>query len=174
MEKLMEFVKEGGRKVVVLRGVSGAGKSTLAEAMLNASPGPADVVSADHYFTGKDGVYRFDPSMLGAAHAACLKAFVRMLQTDVAWNPADPMEKTNSLIVVDNTNTTVAEAAPYMALAAAYGFKALLVTLDVPVFIAAPRNVHGVSTENVDGQGWRMRQDNDRMPPFWAHLKVTT
>lgn len=169
MNRLMERVKAGGRLVVVLRGVSGAGKSTLAKALeaVAARAGSAvAAVSANDYFTGEDGVYRFDPSKLGEAHANCMKRFITTLQVDSAYGVKD------SLVVVDNTNTTVAEAAPYMAVGAAYGWETLLVTLDVDPRKAAARNVHGVSARTVDEQFIRIKYNDARLPPFWEHLRV--
>ena len=166
MDKLLEKVKAGGRLVVVLRGVSGAGKSTLALKLLKAAPGGTALVSADSHFVGADGVYRFDPSKLGEAHGGCLKDFVRTLQLDSAYGQKD------SLVVVDNTNTTVAEAAPYMAVGAAYGWETVLATIDIDPRKAAVRNVHGVSGYTVDEQFIRIKYDDARLPPFWERMRV--
>ena len=173
MDKLIERVRKGGRLVVVLRGVSGSGKSTLAdtlerEALLTAPTDGREVltVSADDYFTDKDGGYHFDPSKLGDAHGLCLRRFTNFLLLQTAHGAPE------ALVVVDNTHTTVAEAAPYMALAAAYGFEALLVTLDFDPRKAAARNVHGVSTEGVDAQYQRLTAETRRLPPFWECLEV--
>jgi hypothetical protein len=168
MDKLIKKVKAGGRLVVVLRGVSGAGKSTLAGKLRDHAPGLNTAVSADSFFTDEDGNYKFDPAKLGEAHGACLKEFVRTLQVDAAYEAKD------SLIVVDNTNTTVAEAAPYMAFGAAYGWETLLVTVMPPSLIeAAARNVHGVPVGGVIAQGERLAAESARLPPFWAHVEVT-
>jgi len=161
---LIERVKTG-RHVVVLRGISGAGKSTLARRLFDSVGGGEDtfhaaIVSADQYFTDDGGTYRFDPSLLGEAHGSCLRAFVTLL--DSLGDEHD-----NALIIVDNTNTSLVEAAPYMALAAAYGAEALLVTLDVPIFDAYQRNVHGVSANSIDAQFWRLHADAKSIPPFW-------
>lgn len=51
----------------ILRGAPGSGKTTWALANRQTST----LCSADHYFTGPDGVYRFDASKIGLAHAAC-------------------------------------------------------------------------------------------------------
>ena len=149
---------EKGRHVVVLRGVSGAGKSTVASFLSNALEGQVTTVSADYYFTSLDVTYKFDPTKLGAAHAQCLDQFVSEVVHE---------EGENHCIIVDNTNTTVAECAPYMALASAYGWRPLLLTIDTPAEVAAARNVHGVAAGVVQTQGWRMADNDNFMPPFW-------
>ena len=90
-------------KVTLLRGISGAGKSTYAATNY---PG-AFVVSADSFFTFADG-YKFNPTRLGEVHGLCLLNFL-----DAAQRGRN--------VVVDNTNITVEEIAPYYALAEAYG-----------------------------------------------------
>lgn len=92
-------------KVIMMSGVPGSGKSTL---VARRWPG-AVVFSADAYFM-VDGEYRFDPSRIGEAHCGCLRSFTETLQV------ADV-----EVLVVDNTNLSVSEIAPYAALAQAYG-----------------------------------------------------
>ena len=154
-----------GRKVIVLRGVSGSGKSTIAQRIFDAAAAKGEeqhaaIVSADQYFIDADGVYRFDPSMLGEAHGECLRTFTDLLTT------LDESIK-EAVIIVDNTNTTTVECAPYMALASAYGWRASMVTIDIDPRKAALRNVHGVSEETVDAQFTRIKYDDAKLPPFW-------
>lgn len=59
--------------------------------------------------------YRFDPAKLPEAHAQCLKKFIRTAQGNTGGALGD-------VIIVDNTNSTVAEIAPYYAIAEAYGY----------------------------------------------------
>lgn len=162
--EIAEMVKKG-RHVLVLRGVSGAGKSTLAQFIYNALEGTPTIVSADAYFM-RDGAYQFDASKLGAAHGQCLRDFVELLQHHTAESHKD------ALVIVDNTNTTVAECAPYMALAAAHGFTPTLVGIDADPRKAAARNVHGVSAETVDSQHTRMIFGTAALPPFWRRVAL--
>ena len=138
-------------KVTILRGIPGSGKSTYA-----ATIDDAVVVSADNYFA-RGGAYTFDASELGAAHAACLRAFLAYLQGG-GWTH----------IVVDNTNTTVAEIAPYYALAEAYGADVEIVTLATDAIDACTaRGVHGVPRRVVMNIAVRLNIENSRMPPRW-------
>lgn len=165
------FSQDDGRKVIVLRGISGAGKSTLAKKLASqaSSKGPTLIVSADQYFTYLDGSYQFDAKELPEAHGACLRRYCEAL---VLGRVDGRQDIDNALVIVDNTSTTVAEAAPYMALAAAYGWEALLVTFDVAPLIAAPRNIHGVEFAGVEAQYLRLTAETKRLPPFWLHTTV--
>lgn len=174
--ELAKLVQKG-RHALVLRGVSGAGKSTLAQFIYNALEGVPHIVSADTYFM-QEGVYRFDPAKLSDAHAACLREFTREVQSYPSWNvrdlvtAVDPSGPSHQVVIVDNTNTTVAEAAPYMALAAAYGWTPMLVDIEADPRKAAARNVHGVSAETVDAQFMRLTHAAAALPPYWRRVTL--
>ncbi len=68
-------------------------------------------------------------------------------------------------VVVDNTNTTTEEIAPYYAVARAYGYDVELVTLLVDVETAAARNAHGVPMRNIEAMHRRL--DQRELPRFW-------
>lgn len=130
-------------RLYVLIGAPGSGKSTWASGL------GAVVCSADDHFI-EDGQYRFDPRLLGDAHAACFRKAVE----------ACGARATN--IVIDNTNTTAVEISPYVALGQAYGYEVVPV-----VFVARGQNIHGVPEE-------RVREARDRIdgllrewPRFW-------
>lgn len=165
------------RQVKILSGVSGSGKSTLtlefilsymsglgmtAEEMVSA-PMPSATVSlcsADSFFE-KDGVYTFDASKLSDAHGKCFRDFITALTSNV------------ELVVVDNTNTTNEEIAPYMLGAQAYGYDAQIITLTpghtdnwVDYYVrCAERNKHGVGIETIKAQ--HLRITNRKLPPWW-------
>jgi predicted kinase len=143
--------------VVVLRAISGAGKTTYARQLLAQHVGTSRVVSADHLFE-VDGEYRFDPARIGEAHAACLRAFV------------DALESGTELVIVDNTNTSVIECAPYMALAPAFGYSAEIHQLEVDPRVAAARNTHGVPADVVAKMAAKLAAD--QLPPWWTVRKV--
>jgi hypothetical protein len=141
-------------KVYIYSGVPGSGKSTL----VREHHAGAIVCSADHHFTDDDGVYRFDPTQLPEAHGACLRKFAGYA---AIGGPGDPD------LVVDNTNTTVAEIAPYAALALAYGHELLVVTVECDPAVAAARNTHGVPEAAVKRMAASLAAR--QLPPWWKH-----
>lgn len=135
--------------IFILQGVSGAGKSTYANRLLGESPEGA-IVSADECFM-VGGRYQYDPSKLGDAHAECLRRF--MILTAMRRSP----------IIVDNTNATVAEIAPYYAIGEACGYRVEVVRIECDPRVAAARGLHGVSAQKIlRAHSTMMRQDYPR------------
>lgn len=149
------------KTVIILCGISGSGKSTRIAKLYP----EAAVCSADHYFM-VDGEYRFDPSKLPQAHGSCLKQFVSCLQGRLP----DGQPPT---VVVDNTNTTVAEVAPYAALALAYGYDLRIEILKVDPEVAAARNLHGVPLAGIVKMAERLATLKDSLPPWWPCEEVS-
>jgi predicted kinase len=122
--------------VIILQGIPGSGKSSYVSYLKGvASDISREVVvcSADHYFM-RDGEYKFNPAFLGEAHAACMRRFIETVQ-----------QGGNVTVIVDNTNITEIEIAPYYAVARAFGSaKVEIVTFEVYPETGAARNVHGV------------------------------
>jgi predicted ATPase len=143
--------------VIIMQGVPGSGKSTYARRLRDVGCGlgiTTRIVSADDYFVDGDGVYRFDPGKLGTAHAVCMRAFLDELRAGACDG-----------IVVDNTNTTAIELAPYMAVAASFGAPAKIVRMECDVNAASQRNVHGVPHDKILAMYDRMV--TERLPPYW-------
>ncbi len=142
-------------KVIILRGLPGAGKSSL---HLDAT---TTTVSADHHFTDSDGVYKFVPSELGDAHKECLQDFLKLLQSYDA-----------NVVVVDNTNLTAMEIAPYYRLAEVFDYEVEIVTVQCDPAVAFIRNIHGVP----EATHKRMAETlaNEKLPPWWNHRVINT
>jgi len=121
------------RQVKIIRGASGSGKSTYTKKHFP----NAIVCSADAYFVDDQGNYNFDPTKIGAAHGSCRRSFKAAL------------DRFQPLIVVDNTNTTLREFKPYIDLARKRGYDVEVIRLEVPLDVAAKRNVHGVPYDAV-------------------------
>lgn len=156
-------------KVIILRGVSGSGKSTF----VKKNWPHAQVFSSDFFFMKDDKVYDFDAKKLPYAHGWCLRQFINALSAfnhKVAMLPG--FDGKNEVFVVDNTNTTIAEIAPYYAVAQAYGLNAEIITLDVDPRKAAARNTHNVPATTVDRQYQNLVKNAEQFPPFWVHRVI--
>lgn len=141
-------------KVIILRGVSGSGKSTYTRKHHPA----ALVCSADDFFIGEDGVYRFDGTRIKDAHKWCMRKFVDAVVVEYLE------------IVVDNTHTTKWELAPYLAVAEAHDYEVEIVWCRCPVEIAAARNAHGVPAKQVAA----MERRFEAPLPWWNQKEVWT
>ena len=147
------------KQVKVMRGISGSGKSTFAQKLaieafeLDLLP---IICSADDYFIGPDGIYRFNVETLGEAHKACMRKFLQSLQ--------DKM----SPIIVDNTNINLEDLAPYVAVGQAFDYDVEILQVNTPPEIAGVRNLHGVSESHV--QAMHKRLSHIKLP---NRFKVT-
>ena len=142
-------------KVLLMRGISCSGKSTFVSGL----KGNKIVCSADDYHV-QDGKYNFRQENAQAAHRDCFLRFLRVVST-----PTDRYSDEDFLIV-DNTNTTVLELAPYVRLAETFGFSLTIVRLYVPFEIACQRNNgHHVPSDVI----WRQYQNilTERLPSYW-------
>jgi predicted kinase len=148
--------------IKIMRGISGAGKSTYIRNHWDEWGQKLITVSADTFFV-VDGVYRFDPKQLGDAHAMCLREYVnRVLLT------LDP--KDNNVLVVDNTNLSAVEIAPYYQLAVAYGIPVEIINIDYDPNKQPNRNTHGVPDSKVKQMFDRANRERRNFPSYW---KVT-
>lgn len=152
----------------ILSGVSGAGKSTWIQNQAWADN--ADIHSADAYFL-QDGVYRFDPKLLPEAHAECLRGFIHGVRPGFRAKEMGLDLSDQAIQVVDNTNTTNEEIAPYYSVAKAYGYSVTLVTLRVNLELAAQRNTHGVPLAGIEAM--QKRISDRRIPRFWDMKEET-
>lgn len=124
-------------KVIILSGLPGSGKSTWWKKHYPS----AMVVSADGFmreqaklkgFDYDNGGEGFDRTILPAAHQNCFRRFLVALGAEF------------ETIVVDNTNLSAWEIAPYMLAGESYGYSVEIVRIHCDAGKAASRNVHGV------------------------------
>jgi predicted kinase len=141
-----------------MSGIPGSGKTTTAKRLFP----NALFCSADDFFWTKDG-YSFEQSMLPLAHGECLRKFVK----NVVYN--DWLEC--RCIVVDNTNLSIVELAPYVALASAYGHETTLITVYCSPEVAAARNIHGVPSASIMRMAETLK--SRVLPPFWKVDQVS-
>ena len=125
----------------VLMGASGAGKTKWAgESWLGAT-----VVSANRYFTGEDGIYRFDKTKMELAHNHCLRQFMTATQVGV------------DTIIVDNTNTSLWEMAPYISIARACEADVFLhAFVSRPLELCQKESIHDVPPDTIRAQYHRV------------------
>lgn len=99
------------RWVIVMRGLPGSGKSTFATQMVAAADVMgfrAVICSADRFFIGADGVYRFRREGLADAHAFCRDQFDNIMAIDDRDD-----ERYVDIIIVDNTSIRLFEYEHY-------------------------------------------------------------
>lgn len=164
-------------KVIIMRGAPGSGKSTYTKKNYP----DAVVVSADHFFEQPDGTYIFDRSKISAAHAACLRRFTQNVEFGTCGDQGEGRDsclgtaycgQSHRDIVVDNTNISAVEIAPYAALALAYGWELEIVTLDVDPKTSHARNVHSVPEKTVKDMHKRLTSEEARFPRYWSRKTV--
>lgn len=118
------------KQVILVRGSSGAGKSTW----IKTNAPTATVCSADDFFVAHgNGTYKFNPSLLGRAHKACLSKFESALSAG------------DELIVVDNTNIRRSWYKDYVRLAHLAGYEVFQKCLTTRF-----TNTHGVPEDKVE------------------------
>lgn len=147
------------QEVIITSGIPGAGKSTWVRK--NTNPYMTEVFSADNYFFDNNGQYHFDPSKLSEAHSSCLRNFTtRLLHLN---NLAEDSCKIT--LVVDNTNTSAWEIAPYYSLAQAFSIPVRILRIIANPETAYHRNIHGVQKDKVEKMAERITLNP--LPPFW-------
>lgn len=139
-----------------MSGTSGSGKNTY----IKKHYPNAQVVSADDYFE-VDGRYTFNHSKLGKAHAECLKKYIKLLSVPPSYG---------DIVVVNNTNTSALEIAPYVSIAAAFEVTVELITLLKDPKICAERNVHNVPLASVEKMAAAIK--NRQLPKMWKFTSI--
>jgi predicted kinase len=139
-------------KLIIMQGIAGSGKSRVARRLVR--PGrrvrPA-IVSAD-LFPGLYAADGFHRELLGAAHKACFRAAVELVSG-------------GENVVVDNTNLSALEMAPYVALGAAFGYEVEIVRVLCPQLVAYRRQTHGVPLAVHRGMARQLKRF--QAPPYW-------
>ncbi len=138
------------RRAYILRGISGSGKTTHARVITALEHERAGRIvdvkqfSADDFFVGRDGQYRFDPRRLGDAHAQCMRKF-----------EAAVLEGTE-VVICDNTNTTAEEFGAYARLADIHGYDVRVVTVYRDPVVCSEQQRHAVPPQVVFDQYRRL------------------
>ncbi len=156
-------------KVYIMRGPSGSGKSTYVKRHFP----NAIVISADAFWGPE---YKFDIKRLGEAHSWALRNFVNEItKAYVGDSNSRDGGYEQKVIVVDNTNTTTNEIAPYYAVAEAYGCKPEIISLNtVTPEMSFQRNVHRVPMEAVKRQHDNFIRAGKAIPKNWRHKIINS
>ena len=164
-------------RLIILRGIPGSGKTTFTKKALP----KADLIASADDGMMEGEKYVFHPAKLPAAHGACLRKVVEALQAGAAQKVLAKAAATEGItlpaseavIIVDNTSTSVAEIAPYVAVGQAYGAEVVIMTLRIDPAIAGPRNVDGVPQAGVDRMAAALDEGTKGMMPWWDHEVLT-
>ena len=115
-------------ELLLIRGLPGSGKTTMAKQYAQIGYVHCE---ADQYFE-RDGVYKFDPAKLRAAHDDCLRRAIAAMDAGRS-------------VVVSNTFTRRWEMGPYLNAAKKRGIKVRIVEAT-----GSWPNVHGVPADAIE------------------------
>lgn len=164
-EALVKSFKLG--MVIIMQGIPGSGKTELARKMAfkveDEDIGVGIIVSADKFFQ-RNGQYEYDPARIGEAHRSCMAAFLANLRSS--------QKKVG--IIVDNTNTSILDVAPYYRAAEATGWKVYIVWTNCLVGEAMKRQIHGVPVEVVVRMDIQINEFYRSCPENWNVYRVET
>ena len=139
------------RIAYIIRGLSGSGKSSVSRMIKFfvendeiERKNSCKIVSTDDFFLDKDGVYQFDPKLLGKNHALAMSSFIEALKPENGYRA----------VVLDNTNTQSWEYSEYIKHAKEAGWDVQVLIVGQPkdedhVLECAARNTHGVPLEAI-------------------------
>lgn len=131
--------------VIIIRGCSGNGKSTFAEFIKELYPDSVIVCADDFFYTNydgsnPDGVYKFNPEKLGAAHGACRRKFQKAVDNGA------------KCVIVANTNVRQKDWEFYENYGKEKGYRVFFVVLERRHNML---NIHGVDESTL------IRQENN-------------
>lgn len=121
------------RELILLRGLPGAGKTTLAGVL--SEQGKYPMFCVDDYFTDEKGEYDFRFQENHLAYKLCEE------------NSRKAMEEGVEKIIVHNTFTMEWEMEPYFKLAADYGYRVHVLTVENR---HSSKNVHDIPDEHIE------------------------
>ncbi len=144
-------------EVIILRGIAGAGKDTWIRNLVKTTEKTLEVCSADDYqmILGK---YCYIKENQKEAHRQCFLKFLKF-----AEHPGN--QRDLDFLIVNNTNTTVWEIAPYYRVAEAFDLPVKIVRIHCELVTGFRRNQHNVPAETVLRQ-WR-NINTEILPHHW-------
>lgn len=129
------------KKLIFTRGLPGSGKSTYAYELKEKHHDSCFIYSTDDYWLRPDGEYDFNFELLGKSHAWNQRRADETMEEEMD-------SEYDTVIVIDNTNTTFQEMKPYIESALSCGYEIEFVIPQTPwkwdVEECFKRNGHGV------------------------------
>lgn len=119
------------KTLIIIRGAPGSGKSTLANEISMQGLNMIPIIEADQFFV-KDGVYKYNPALIGRAHEDCMDRTIKALH-----------EK--SSVIVSNTFVKAWEIEKYLKLTETFEGLKIVVIHCHGMF----KNIHNVPEEKV-------------------------
>ena len=139
---------ERDKIALILRGVPGSGKSTLIREISYYMP-TAAIHAVDDLHNDSDGNFVWNEPKEKAFYMLNLANFIKSCASG------------NPVVVCDCINIRLSDFEPYLNAAKEFGYKAYVVTPDMPLSIVAEvRNSHGVSKEQIE----EMKNNWDHWP----------
>lgn len=140
------------KKAYVYCGLPGSGKSTHARTVAGCV-----VIETDDFWINPDtDAYEYDADRAGESHGWNLVRWINLCQGGFPR------------IACANTNLTMAEIAPYVAIAQSYGFAVVVRVIDIDFDLACERNTHDVPLETMEKMAQDFDELVDNFPPWWS------
>lgn len=151
------YLSDANTKVMfIMRGLSGSGKSSIVD-VIRSSYKNVVVCSADDYFNGEDGSYKFNEKLLSSAHSDCQQKAKQACRSKVP------------IVVIDNTNVRKWEMKFYADLANVNGYVVVKVQPKTPwqwdATELAARNKHGMMPEIIQK---KILKFDDVIPAYYG------
>lgn len=150
-------------RVTIMAGIPGAGKSYAAR--LRFPDWPGNILSTDDFWM-EDGEYKFDPKRITEAHGWNFQRFLVTLGACHSHRQQGRFQCPD--IIIDNTNTTIAEIAPYYAAAQSFGADVQVLAILCPWQVAAERQTHGLPGAKVYQMSLRLEETLRSFPAWWS------
>ena len=155
-------------EIIILRGLPCSGKTSWVRKQYEDRKKITDVSADKFFYRSPDGTYQFDPTKLSQAHAMCLSDYIDRLNRGLGED---------DIVVVDNTNLSAYEIAPYYQLVGALckpSTKVKILEFRTSLEICMSRNRKRQELEPGKAIPGHLFFDMERrllteqLPPFWT------
>lgn len=152
-------------KMHILMGCSGSGKSTFAKKVESNDTGRPLILSADDYVWEGN---TFLPHKIAKAHGCVFAAAIQFIQNEQLRAVEECCD-----MIIDNTNTTLVEIAPYVLLCQAYGVEPMFHLFGQSLSVeecfqrVQERGYHPVPKKVIYRQALNLQETLANWPLFW-------